>query len=156
MTAPNTPAGDWEQAFAAYRRLRLLRDADVAFGPLAEATYNREIAIQQAETRCGSRREALAQRAVKAASRALFAAEERQAEHQALLADLGQSAEMAVFSALLCTMPLDRIEAVSTALDLFPGPFEAGALLQARAIIEAAAESRRAMERLTNLFGDQP
>lgn len=81
----------------------------------------------------------------------------QQADRQALLADLGQSAEMAVIAALLRTMSLAQIEAVGVALDLFPGTTEATALLQARAIIEAAAESRRAMEAISNLYGrDKP
>ena len=110
MTAPNTPAGDWEQAFAAYRRLRILRDADAAFGPLAQATYNREIAIQQAETRSGSRREALAQRAVKAASRAVFAAEER---HHA---QYGDPLERAAIAAVLA--PASDLDAVDAKVGL--------------------------------------
>lgn len=110
MTAPNATAGAWNEAFAAYRRLRLLRDADAAFGPLAEATYNREIAIQQAETRSGSRREALAQRAVKAASRAVFAAEER---HHA---QYGDPLERAAIAAVLA--PASDLDAVDAKVGL--------------------------------------
>lgn len=110
MNASDTTPGGWDEAFATYRRLRLLRDADVAFGPLAEATYSREIAIQQAETRCGSRREALAQRAVKAANRVLFAAEGR---HHAMY---GDPLEAAVIAAVLAPAP--DLEAVETKIAL--------------------------------------
>lgn len=91
MTLP-TPEMDWAAAYAEYRRLLLLRDADAAFGVLAEARYNHEMAVQQAQGRSGSAKEALIQRDVKAASRALSAAEER---HHAVYGDPLEAAAMA-------------------------------------------------------------
>jgi hypothetical protein len=77
MTAHNTERAGWAACYSRYRSLLILRDADAAFGSLAHASYAREMAIQRAETRCGSRREAMAQRDVKAACRALCGAEEQ-------------------------------------------------------------------------------
>ncbi|PSO12623.1 hypothetical protein C7E20_05815 [Sphingobium sp. AEW4] len=108
------PAPDWATRHAEYRRLLILRDADAAFGTLADARYNREMALQQAETRCGTREEALAQRDVKAASRALSAAEERHYQ------DYGDQLEAAAIAAVLAPAPdLGAVEIKMALIRLF-------------------------------------
>lgn len=105
---------DWPTCFAAYRRLLILRDADVAFGTLADAEYKREMALQQAEARCATRAEALAQRDVKTASRALCAAEERHHEIY------GDKLEAAAIAAVLAPAPdLEAVELKMTLIRRF-------------------------------------
>lgn len=101
---------DWALCYAKYRRLLVLRDADVAFGAVGDAAYAREMAIQRAETRCGSRSEALAQREVKAAARAAIAADER---HHVLFGDPLDAAAIATVLA-----PAPDIDALEIKLSL--------------------------------------
>lgn len=108
------PAPDWATRHAEYRRRLVLRDADLAFGVLAEAKYNREIALQRAEARCATRAEALAQREVKTASRALRAAEEHHHQHY------GDQLEAAAIAAVLAPAPdLGAVEIKMTLIRLF-------------------------------------
>lgn len=88
----SAPQG-WAACYAQYRSLLILRDADVAFGAVAEAKYEHEMAVQRAEARCGSRQEALAQREVKVARRAMIAAED---QHHATYGDPLEAAAIAL------------------------------------------------------------
>lgn len=89
----------WAACYAQYRGLLILRDADVAFGAFAEAKYEHEMALQRADARCGSRQEALAQREVKVARRAMIAAEDH---HHATY---GEPLEAAAIAAVLAPAP---------------------------------------------------
>lgn len=109
-TAIPAAGADWAICYASYRCLVALRDADVAFGALADAKYARKMAIQLAETRCATRTEALAQREVKAANRALSAAEEH---HHLHFGDPLQAAAIATVMA-----PAPDPDALDIKLDL--------------------------------------
>lgn len=114
MNAPTMPAPDWATRHAEYRRLLVLRDADLTFGVLAEAKYAHEMALQRAEARCATRAEALAQRDVRVASRALSVAEGR---HHATYGDVLESAAIA---AVLAPAPdLEAVEVKMTLIRLF-------------------------------------
>ncbi|MBR2270166.1 MULTISPECIES: hypothetical protein [Sphingobium] len=89
----------WAACYAQYRGLLILRDADVAFGAVAEAKYEHEMAVQRAEAQCGSRQEVLAQREVKVAQRAMIAAEDH---HHATY---GEPLEAAAIAAVLVPAP---------------------------------------------------
>lgn len=83
-------------------------------------------------------------------------AERQRSERLNLFANLSHSPELAIILGLLRTMPAERIEAVRKTLDLFPDGGESEALLQARAVVDMAAESRRTMERVAKLYEDLP
>ena len=84
------------------------------------------------------------------------AAARRLAERRDVLAGMAQSPELAILLAMLRFMPAERIEAIGISLDPFPGGLESAALNQARAVVNLAAENRRAMERITQLHEDLP
>lgn len=73
-------------------------------------------------------------------------AHRRRAERQAVFGELNQTPELAIILAMFRTLPVARIEAVRLMLDHFPDASESPALLQARAILDAAAEARRSIE----------
>ena len=110
MIANQTGRADWAACYSRYLSLLILRDADAAFGMLAGAEYKRDMAIQQAETRCASRQEVMAQRDVKAACRALCAAEEQ--HHQ----KYGYPLESAAISTVMAPAP--NLTAVEVKLEL--------------------------------------
>lgn len=89
----------WASCYAHYRGLLILRDADVAFGAVAEAKYEHEMAVQRADARCGSRQEALAQCEVKAAQQTMIAADYH---HHATY---GEPLEAAAIAAVLAPAP---------------------------------------------------
>jgi hypothetical protein len=80
--------------------------------------------------------------------------EQRRSDRQRLFTDMTMSPELAILLVLLRTTPSNKIEAIRFALDLFPSATESLALVQARAVVDLAAESRRALEEI-NLFGKE-